>query len=321
MRKPITLFVAIALSFGAFLELAQAEEASINAMLLTGRSNKYHNWKGNSAAIEKHLLSAGIFELEKVVTTPTGESLEGFAPNWSAYEVIVLDYEGEEWPEETKASFVEYMKNGGGLVIVHGADNSFPHWPEFNEMIGLGGWGHAGLHEPPLYPDNPEKQGGRNEEWGPRIYWHNCSVVHDDSPGGAYHPRSHDFLITNRTSDHPIMRDLPEMWLHAQDEVYSGLRGPAKNLTLLATGFADPAHRGASQHNEPILFTIKYGKGRVFHTTLGHIGPHEDETVPAVNSVDFIVTLQRGTEWAATGDVTLPVPEDFPTAYETSVRP
>ncbi len=321
MRKSLLSLAAFALAFSSPLA-THAKDEPIDVMLLTGRSNKYHNWKGNSAAMEKHLNDAGIFAVDKVVTTPTGESLEGFAPNWSAYDVIVLDYEGEEWPEETKSSFVEYMKNGGGLVVVHGTDNSFPHWPEFNEMIGLGGWGGAGLHAPPLYPETPEKRGGRNDDFGPRVHWQGCQAVHEEgTPGGAFHPYSHDFIMTNRTPEHPIMRGLPEMWLHANDEVYSRLRGPAKNMTILATGFANPAIRGASPYNEPLLFTIDYGKGRVFHSTLGHVGANQDHTVPAVNNVSFITTLQRGTEWAATGKVTIPVPDDFPHAYQTSVRP
>ncbi len=321
MRRSLLSLAALALAFSTPLA-THAKDEPIDVMLLTGRSNKYHNWKGNSAAMEKHLNDAGIFNVDKVVTTPTGESLAGFAPNWAAYDVVVLDYEGEEWPEETKSSFVEYMKNGGGLVVVHGTDNSFPHWPEFNEMIGLGGWGGAGLHEPPLYPNNPEMRGGRNDASGSRVYWQGCQAVHEEgTQGGAFHPARHDFIMTNRTPEHPIMRGLPEMWLHADDEVYSRLRGPAKNMTILATGFANPAVRFSSPYNEPLLFTIDYGKGRVFHSTLGHVGANQDETVPAVNNVSFITTLQRGTEWAATGEVTLPVPDDFPHAYQTSVRP
>jgi type 1 glutamine amidotransferase len=51
----------------------------------------------------------------------------------------------------------------------------------------------------------------------------------------------------------------------------------------------------------------------VFHTALGH-GPE------ALSCVGFIVTLQRGTEWAATGKVTQKMPADFPTADRVSVR-
>ena len=37
--------------------------------------------------------------------------------------------------------------------------------------------------------------------------------------------------------------------------------------------------------------------------------------------VGFIASLQRGTEWAATGSVTSPLPTDFPTADKVSSRP
>ncbi|MBD5778346.1 ThuA domain-containing protein [Pelagicoccus sp. NFK12] len=293
---------------------------SIKVMHLTGQSNKYHSWKNLGDAITQHLENAGIFEVDTVVSPALGEDMSEFSPNFGEYDVIVLNYDGAEWSEPTKAAFVSYVKNGGGLVTIHGTNNSFAYWPEFNEIIGLGGWGGAGLYDPPLYPGEPDKQASRDEKWGPRVYWHACGAVHDDSPGGTFHPPKHDFIITNRTPDHPIMRGLPEMWLQANDEVYSRLRGPAKNLTILATAYANQKLRGSSPHNEPMLFTVAYGKGRVFQTTLGHVGANDDANVPSVRSVGFIVTLQRGVEWAATGEVTQALPEDFPTAYETSVR-
>ena len=52
---------------------------------------------------------------------------------------------------------------------------------------------------------------------------------------------------------------------------------------------------------------IRYGQGRVFHTTLGHVGPKDVDPVTPMNCVGFIFTFQRGTEWAATGMVTLSV--------------
>ena len=97
--------------------------------------------------------------------------------------------------------------------------------------------------------------------------------------------------------------------MHARDELYSELRGPAENMTVLSTAFADTAYGGTGLH-EPILMTINYGKGRVFHTALGHAGSPGNN--PAMECVGFIVTLQRGAEWAATGDVTQQVPEEFP---------
>ena len=76
----------------------------------------------------------------------------------------------------------------------------------------------------------------------------------------------------------------------------------------------------ASGEHEPMYTTIRYGQGRVFLCTLGHVGPNDTAPVSCLRSVGFIVMLQRGTEWAATGDVTQPVPDDFPTAEAVSLR-
>ena len=108
------------------------------------------------------------------------------------------------------------------------------------------------------------------------------------------------------------MKNLPQLWMHGKDECYSTLRGPAENLTILATA-ADTENLKNAGRNEPMLMTINYEKGRVFHTTLGH-------DTPALECVGFIITFQRGAEWAATGKVTQPIPEDFPTAQKASGR-
>ena len=63
-----------------------------------------------------------------------------------------------------------------------------------------------------------------------------------------------------------------------------------------------------------MVMTIDYGQGRIFHTPMGH-------SDVSMEDVGFITILVRGTEWAATGDVTLTeVPSDFPTANEVSRR-
>jgi type 1 glutamine amidotransferase len=100
--------------------------------------------------------------------------------------------------------------------------------------------------------------------------------------------------------------------MHVRDELYDRLRGPAEHMQVLATAYADPKQGGDGEHN-PMIMVLEYGQGRVFHTPMG-------DNVGAMRCVGFITTVQRGTEWAATGKVTQKIPDDFPTADKTSVR-
>ncbi|MEM9828544.1 MAG: ThuA domain-containing protein [Planctomycetota bacterium] len=222
-----------------------------------------------------------------------------FKPDFSKYDVVISNFgfNAAPWPQSTRESLEKYMRGGGGLAIVHAADNSFGDWEEFNQMIGLGGWG------------------GRNETHGPYLYFDDeGKEIRDDSPGaGGSHGPQHAFQIVIREADHPITRGLPRAWMHSKDELYQKLRGPANNMTVLATAFSAEDKRGTGRH-EPMIMTIQYGKGRVYHTPMGHADG-------AMECVGFIVTLVRGCEWAATGKVTLDaVPNDFPSANKVSVR-
>jgi type 1 glutamine amidotransferase len=263
------------------------------ALIIDGQNN--HNWRATTPILKKILEDSGLFQVD-VATAPPGKDLSEFKPKFSDYQVIVSNYNGAPWSRETEREFVEYVRNGGGFVSVHAADNSFPNWEEYNEMIGVGGWG------------------GRNEKSGPYIRVKDGKVVRDETPGGGgHHGAQHEFVLETFAKDHPITAGLPAKWKHTQDELYDRLRGPAKNLTVLATAYSDP-QRGGTGENEPLLMAITFGKGRVFHTALGH-------DVPALRCAGFQVTLQRGAEWAATGKVTQKVLDDFPTADKSSSRP
>ncbi len=281
-------------------------------MLLTGQSNKYHDWTKSAPLVKSYLEQTGLFTVDVVTSPPAGADMTKFSPKFSDYAAIVIVYEGDEWPAATKAAFVTYMKNGGGLVSIHDTDNAFPYWKEWNEMIAVGGWGFKA----------DGNIGARDVTAGPMIRWRDGKMVLDEiTPGTATHPARHDFPIVTRAPEHPIMQGLPASWIHASDEIYSQLRGPAKNVTVLATALADKTtHPTATGENEPMLMTITYGKGRIFHTTLGHVSPNEKPPFTSLACAGFITTLQRGTEWAATGNVTQKIPADFPTAEKISVR-
>lgn len=296
--------IAICFSLaGMIFTTSAADRPAIKVMLLTGQCSQYHNWQVSSVILKRHLDSAGIFNVETVTSPPKGADMSGFHPDFAKYDVVVMDYDGDDWPAATRKDFEKFVRNGGGLVSVHATDNAFPKWPAFNRMIGIGGWE------------------GRTESAGVKVRWDHGSMMLDQTPGTAQHPPKHDFLVVTRSPDHPIMKGLPAEWLHADDELYSQLRGPAENLEVLATASADPAkHPNGTGQNEPMLMAIRFGKGRIFHTTLGHVGPRDNEATKSVNCVGFITTFLRGTEWAAMGKVTIPVPADFPGKDKTSVR-
>jgi type 1 glutamine amidotransferase len=289
-----------ALLFPALLLLPQtasAQSPKRKVLLIDGQNN--HQWQLTSPVIKKILEDTSLFDVTVATTPPKGADMSSFTPDFSAYSVIVSNYSdfggGGQWPEATQKAFETYVRNGGGFVTVHAADNAFPQWLEYNRMIAIGGWG------------------GRTEKDGPYIRYRDGKIVRDTTPGkGGSHGKRHQFTVIQRERKHPITRGLPEQWLHVEDELYDRLRGPAENLTVLATAYSDPATNGTGEH-EPVLMTIAYGKGRVFHTTLGH-------DVKAMQSVGFIVTLQRGVEWAASGKVTQKIPKDFPTADAVSIR-
>lgn len=298
-----------------------AQEASkINTLIIDGQNN-HNQWPKITYILKKQLEETGLFS---VAVSRSGYTWEGeefisafpieglpptialekpktdpdFNPDFSQYDVVICNFgwNAAPWPAETQKSFETYIENGGGLVVFHAADNSFPEWDAYNKMIGLGGWGD------------------RTEKDGPYVYYNDAGELIRDAtpgPGGAHGPQS-EYQVQIRNSEHPITKGMPEIWMHTKDELYNSLRGPAENMEILATAYADPNNKGTGRH-EPALMTLTFGKGRIFHNIMGHADY-------SVNCVGFMTSMLRGTEWAATGKVSQKLPEDFPMANSSSTR-
>lgn len=272
----------------------------IKTLIVTGQHN--HNWEVSHIAIKQILENSGLFAVDVAVSSKAGEYMFNFKPNFASYQLVVLDYNGDRWPEETEDSFLNFVEQGGGVVIYHAANNGFRDWKEYNQITGFGGWEN------------------RDETDGPYIYLKEGQLIYDgETPGsGGSHGAQHEFMLNCGNQDHPVTKGLPAMWRHAQDELYDRMRGPGIVKDVLFWAYSDPATRGSGR-DEMAIFTVDYGKARIFHTTLGHAGNTLDDNI-AMQCAGFQVTLLRGAEWAATGEVTQQVPDDFPTATTISLR-
>lgn len=270
--------------------------APIKVMILDGQSaGAYHNWRLTTPVLKKELEETGLFAVTVATAPLSGGDFSSFKPEFGEYKVVVSNLDSPDWPEDLRVRLEKYVSGGGGLVIVHAANNAFPAWPAYNEMAGIGGWRN------------------RNEAAGPYWYIKDGKLVSDPTPGPAgMHGARLPFQVVTQQTEHPIMKGLPAAWMHFPDELYGRLRGPGKNMTVLATAHSDSKNRGTG-FEEPMLLVLRYGKGRIFHTVMGH-------DVEALSCVGFITTFQRGAEWAATGKVTQKVPATFPTATTISYR-
>jgi len=291
MKTRYFLFFALFLSSALMNPLQAAEKIKV---LIVDGPQRHHNYKKTTPVLQEILEQAAIFEVAHSRSTPESCSDGSYMPDFSQVDVVVINegLRARDWPEATQKAFEKYMAEGGGMVIYHAANNAWPKWEEYNKMIGIGGWG------------------GRNVNSGPYLYINDeGGIVRDESRGGAgSHGPQHVYDIQVRVPEHPIMKGLPPVFQHGPDELYDRLRGPAENITILATAYSSKDQKGTGRH-EPVFMVIDYGKGRVFQTVLGHAVHH-------LRQQSFITTFQRGTEWAATGKVTIPVPEGFPNREE-----
>ena len=297
--KNFKKLIRILAAFAIIPILFACRPKPMKALIVSGQNN--HNWRVSHIAIKEILDNSKMFVTDIALTPAPGGNMNSFSPSFEEYDVVVLDYNGDRWSAKTDSAFLDYVQKGGGVIVYHAADNAFAGWEDFNKIIALGGWE------------------GRNEKSGPYCYLENGKLKLDYSPGhGGSHGMQREYPMHCYDAKHPITKGLPDNWMHARDEMYDRMRGPANIKELLYSGAAD-RNTGGSGREEPLVFTVDYGKARIFHIMLGHCGPTLEDN-PAMQCVGFQTLMLRGAEWAATGKVTQKVPDDFPTAEAVSLR-
>jgi hypothetical protein len=316
MRTPLPiLLLAVATCAPADTDVGEApapgptSQDQIKVLIIDGVNN--HDWESTTVANRATLERTGRFDVD-VSTSPrkraSRDEWEAWRPDFSAYDVVVSNFNDdceEEtgceplWSAQTMSDLVDYVRQGGGFVSVHAADNHDAGWAEYNEMIGVGGWGG--------------RRAGVSGSLLRRIDGDWVAASPEEGLSGE-HGRIRPFQVIHDRPDHPILTGLPPEWMHAPDELYSALRGPAKNVEVLAH-----ADSRVTDEAEPMLMLISYGAGMVFHLPMGHYNDESEPYGESVHCVGFQTVLARGTEFVATGAVTIGVPGSFPGPDEAVV--
>jgi len=255
----------------ASLGPAQAPPGKLQVLIVTGQNG--HDWHGVEPVLRKILEDSGRFEV-RVTEEFRGAGAETLAP----YDVVLLNYYEKKkadlrWGERADDALLNYVRGGKGLVVFHFSLAAFEGWTEFEKMSGA--------------------------NW---------------RPNHGHHSARHDFKVDIKDGDHPITQGMKAAFPHTNDELYANLKWqPAGAYHVLATAWDDHSLYDKTRTKQPIpgpgidqpmLWTVQYGQGNVFVTALGH-------DADSMKSAGFAATLARGTEWAATGKVTLPLPAEL----------
>jgi len=248
------------------------QPAKLQALIITGQNTTSHDWRSTTPVLRKILEDSGRFEV-RVTEEFRGAGADTLAP----YDVVVVNYYESKranlrWGDLADNALLNFVRGGKGLVVYHFSLAAFDGWTEYERMCA-GNW----------------------------------------RPNNGHHSARHDFTVTVGDPDHPITRGLQTAFAEANDELYANLRWqPTGSFHVLATAWDDHSLYRQSERQplegpgaaEPMLWTVNYGKGRVFVTALGH-------DTDAMKNTGFAVTLARGTEWVASEKVTIPVPPEL----------
>jgi len=199
-------------------------------LILTGHHHPGHIWEETSGAIEKIFNQSGNIHVD--ISTEI-EDLKEY--ELDDYDFLVLNYVNWKQPtglsEKSKQAFTNYIKNGGGLILIH---------------FSNGAW-HSSLPEA-AESDWPE-------------YRNLCLRVWDHNNGSA-HDKYGDFEVNVTEINHPITKGVEDFG--TTDELYYNQVGD-EPITPLLTALSKDTGK-----NEPLAWVHQYGEGKIFQTLLGH---------------------------------------------------
>ena len=268
MRSIVFLLAATLATASA--QTQPAAPPKLQALIITGQNG--HDWRATTPVLREMLEATGKFDV-RVIEEFRGGGPETLAP----YDLVILNYFERRrpelrWGERADSALLDYVKSGKGLLVYHFSVAAFDGWTEY-EKICAGNW----------------------------------------RPNQGHHSARHDFAVKVTDSSHPVTAGMKLEFPQPNDELYANLRWqPKDSFHVLATAYDDHSLYGGKARqpvpgaglDHPMLWTVNYGKGRVFVTALGH-------DVPAIKTPAFIGTFTRGAEWAATGAVTIPPPAEL----------
>lgn len=259
--RPKKALLAVAALAAPLFSLG-ADRARI--LIVTGQSDTaYHNWRSTTPFLEQVLESSGRFEV-RITEEPKGLTREALA----GYDAVVLNYNGPRWGRQAESAVEEFVRSGKGMVSLHGVS--------YGPLIGTEQRPGGGWNVVEGWPAYSEMLG---------VTW---------APANIGHAPRHAFTVKVADREHPITRGIEPRFM-VNDELYHRMNH-RPGIHVLATAFDDPA-RGGTGKDEPVAWTVSYGKGRTFHCTLGH-------DTSAMYSVESMTMFARAVEWAATGQVT-----------------
>ncbi len=303
IEKPIKILggklcLAVFLIFN--ISFCQSPSKEIKVLIVDGFSN--HDWKQTSFLVKNLLENSGLFKVQ-ITTVPIeigSKSWQDWNPNFGDYHVIIQNTNNIHdkklrWNMRAECNLENYLKAGGGLLILHSANNAFSDWQEYNRIIGLG------------WRSKKEGYAIQIEENGKLKY------IPEGVGKDTYHgPRNNQ--IIKILNNHPINIGFPNAWQTPDMELYKFARGPAKDLTVLSY-----ATDSITQLNWPVEWVVQYGKGRVYNSSMGHLWSGDDYPV-SYRCIGFQTTLIRAAEWLATGETTYNVPQNFPDEHRIQLN-